>query len=193
MVNQSLSLAKESIQIVKLNIKDLMRHEEVSQSRLNRLARKIEEDGMQRRPVVVHRVGEGFLMLDGHHRAGALEKLGYPSILATEIGFYLTDFVSVRSWRSNGFYDKTTIIQRALDGDLYPPHTTRHIVSFDGGQWKSFRHNDVLEPKRNISLKKLERPSKTPAPPMQLIGTQGTLFVFMPVVPPQVSPIYSLA
>lgn len=158
-----------STQTVKLRTRDLMPHEDVSQHHLKRLARRMEEEGIQRRPIVVFRVGNKFLIIDGHHRAAALENLGYASVLATEIGFYLTNFVSVESWRTNGFYDKTTIIQRALGGEVYPPRTTKHVVRFNGGPWERFHHHKDLAPEVNISLKELKRENKTPPPPMRLI------------------------
>ncbi|MCL4389290.1 MAG: ParB N-terminal domain-containing protein [Candidatus Marsarchaeota archaeon] len=147
------------MQIVKLPIKDLLPHEELSQQRLVDLMRRVENDKVQRRPIVVSRIGEKFLIVDGHHRVGALKQLGYPNVLAMVIDFYLTDRVSVRGWSSDDQYDKGVIIERALRGDLYPPYTTKHLVRLDEGEWEPFHHHSILEPEMNISLEELGRKS----------------------------------
>ncbi|AHY46184.1 ParB-like nuclease domain [Rubrobacter radiotolerans] len=67
----------------------LLLHEAHDPARLARLAERMQAEGMQRNPIIVSptvvrpRGGadEGYLVLDGAHRAGALDRLGSPLAL----------------------------------------------------------------------------------------------------------------
>lgn len=54
----------------------LILHEAHDEARLRALRGRIEAEGVQRNPVVVAPFGDGFLVLDGAHRVGALRALG---------------------------------------------------------------------------------------------------------------------
>ena len=54
----------------------LVLHEAHDEGRLERLRGRMEAEGDQRNPVIVSPQGEGFLVLDGAHRARALKELG---------------------------------------------------------------------------------------------------------------------
>lgn len=60
----------------------LILHESHDGRRLDRLRERIEEEGVQRNPVIVAAQGEGYLVLDGAHRVHALRGLGCALILA---------------------------------------------------------------------------------------------------------------
>ncbi|MFI5412333.1 MAG: ParB N-terminal domain-containing protein [Candidatus Micrarchaeales archaeon] len=147
----------------------LIPHERIQQERVDALKKRMKRDDKQKRPIIVFRIGNKLLILDGHHRAAALEDLGYPSVYVMEIGFYLSNFIMVDSWNRDKVHDKTEIIQRALAGKLYESKDTRHWVRLNEDGWETFHKHEKLAPEVNIHLRKLKHPEIMPPPPMRLI------------------------
>lgn len=56
-------------------------HEDVDSRRVDRLARRIEEDGLLRSPPIVVESDDTYVVLDGASRTSALRKLGIPHII----------------------------------------------------------------------------------------------------------------
>lgn len=102
----------------------LLPHEQIEGERLVRLTRTISRDGYLRQPVLVDR--SSLVILDGHHRVGALAILGYAIVPA-----YLVDYrgtrVRVRSRRAGVAVDKDGVVERGTGRRPYPPRTSRHV------------------------------------------------------------------
>jgi len=62
-------------------------------------------------------------ILDGHHRHAASIQLG---LLRVPVQILDYEAVELASWRADVFPTRGDVLRRALDGNLYPPKTTRH-------------------------------------------------------------------
>ena len=105
-------------------ISELLCHEQVRPLHVSRVKRAIEASGAWLVPVCIDR--DSGLLIDGHHRLMAAIKLGL-----SRIPCYIVDYQQVAlSWgRSRYRTDKQAIIERARQGRLYPPKTTRHKLN----------------------------------------------------------------
>lgn len=113
-----------------LEINKLKEHEEVNEKHLEEMKEWLIREGVQIDPIIV--ANGQFIILDGHHRAKALQEMGYKRILAYLVD-YQDDEIEVRSWRG-GRFTKEEVIRRALEGDKLPPKSTRHVLKFRPSQ-----------------------------------------------------------
>jgi ABC-type enterochelin transport system ATPase subunit len=119
---------KASFQIVEIG--KLKIHEEVKDDYLRELAATIERDGCVKVPIVAD--DTHYVILDGHHRIEALRLLG-----CKKAPVYLVDYsdsdVIVDVWPGAVVKEvkKEEVIERGLNGDLFPPKTTKHVFNFD--------------------------------------------------------------
>lgn len=98
-------------------------HEEIDGDDVKRLADRIEEDGVVQNPVIVD---EGTkVILDGHHRFSALERLEC-SLVPCHLVDYTDPSIQVERWDDGTPMAKVELVARALSGDLYPLKTSRH-------------------------------------------------------------------
>ena len=81
--------------IALLNIEDLKDHEQINESYLAELTRKIKEDKELKIPIVVDKHSN--VVLDGHHRFYALQKLGCKRIPAFVVDYYNPD-IKLNCW-----------------------------------------------------------------------------------------------
>ena len=120
--------ASVTVRYAIIELAKLHSHEEVQPPLLKKLVDQIRADGYIRRPVLVD--AEHFVVLDGHHRVEALRILG-----CTRIPAYLVDYddpaIGLTTWPEAKVktVSKKEVIERGLRGQLYPPKTTRHLVS----------------------------------------------------------------
>jgi hypothetical protein len=77
--------------------KDLIGHEEVDPSRVERLVRRLQSDGVLKNPPVVARAGSQHVVLDGATRVAALRKLGVRDVLV-QIVEYDRPGIDLYSW-----------------------------------------------------------------------------------------------
>ena len=102
-------------------------HEETEEKNLQRTIEAIEHGALlDEHPILIDR--DSFVILDGHHRYNACLALNIseaPCILYD----YFSDEVMLESRRDDITVSKDDVIQRGLDGNLYPPKTTRHIFA----------------------------------------------------------------
>lgn len=108
----------------------LKSHEEIRPELLEKLVQEIKTDGYLRKPVLVE--DRYFVILDGHHRFEALKELGCKRIPCYVVDYfdeaiYLTTWPGARHTNVK----KEDVLKMAADGKLYPPKTTRHIVSIE--------------------------------------------------------------
>jgi len=101
-------------------------HEQVDQEHFRRLLEDIRGDGVLFRPVLVDR--RSLVILDGHHRVSALRRMGCRLTPA-----YLVDYadgsIEVFPRRRDIPVTKEDVIRMGLLGTLYPPQTSRHVLS----------------------------------------------------------------
>jgi len=105
-------------------------HEHTQPALLGKTIDAIRTDGFVRRPILVE--SRHLVILDGHHRYEALRRLGCKRTPA-----YLVDYedeaIVLTTW-PGATVDRVTkaeVVDRALRGDLFPPKTTRHIISIE--------------------------------------------------------------
>ncbi len=117
--------------ITLLNINDLKPHERINEKHLEELIEEIRKDGVLKKPIVVDFKTK--VILDGHHRVEALKRLGCNLIPAALVD-YFNESIVLDTWKDlNGKKpSKKDVIRNALQGLLFPPKTTKHMVMVDG-------------------------------------------------------------
>jgi len=116
-------IVKAVFKIVGIN--ELKSHEELQEKLLKGLLEMIKRDGFIRKPIVVE--DKHYVILDGHHRWGALRLLG-----CKKIPIYLVDYfddgIIVETWPGavHDVVTKEEVIEMGLSDKLFPAKTTRH-------------------------------------------------------------------
>lgn len=110
-----------------LDARVLKPHEEFLPKLLRETREAIEKEGFVRQPILVER--DHYIILDGHHRYGALLELGCRRI-PVYIVDYFQDAVRIDTWpdASVDRITKKEVVEAVLRGERFPPKTTRHRV-----------------------------------------------------------------
>jgi len=115
-------------------IDDIKPLEMVFKYHLNNLKRMIETDGKIRQPIIID--SDYNIVLDGSHRYIYFLQEGYKYIPVIKVN-YKDPHIRVGSHLKHRFLDdgnikitKEEVIERGLNGNLYPPRTTRHFFTF---------------------------------------------------------------
>lgn len=118
---------KASFQIVEIG--KLKIHEEIKDDYLKELAAIIERDGCIKVPVIVDETH--CVILDGHHRIEALRLLGCKKAPVYLVDYSESDII-VDVWPGAIVSEvtKEEVIKRGLNGNLFPPKTTKHVFKF---------------------------------------------------------------
>ncbi|MEM2911009.1 MAG: ParB N-terminal domain-containing protein [Candidatus Bathyarchaeia archaeon] len=124
-------------------------HEKVDEQRLANLIAEIESDGVLKKPIVVD-VNTN-VVLDGHHRIKALQTLGCSKIPVVLVD-YKSPKIGVKTSENGEEYSKRKVIEAALKGELLPPKSTWHYVSFS----KEIAHISAIQKPVNIPLENLK-------------------------------------
>jgi hypothetical protein len=90
-----MNIADVALRIVRS--KDLVGHEEVDRSRVQRLVRRLQSDGVLRNPPVVAAAGSQYVVLDGITRVAALRELGIQDVVV-QIVDYDRPGIELHSW-----------------------------------------------------------------------------------------------
>ncbi|MCE4617701.1 MAG: ParB N-terminal domain-containing protein [Desulfurococcales archaeon] len=101
-------------------------HEQVMQVHVNEILRSMEYRGFWGPPILVE--NKHYIILDGHHRVKALEKLNAKWVPALLVDYW-DPRIQLDSWRPGVKVSKKEVIKRGLHGFLYPHKTTRHKVN----------------------------------------------------------------
>ncbi len=118
-------MTDDAVVFALLPLRDLKSHERVVAKKVRALAAEIRHRGVFEDPIWVAR-GSG-VILNGHHRAAALRRLGADRVPAWVID-YDADLVRLGRWDDGPPIAKDEVVRRGLAGDLYPPRTTRHSL-----------------------------------------------------------------
>ena len=92
-------------------IKDIALHETCDTRRFRALADEIEMDGVLRQPVILTRVKDRLLQLDGATRISGLQARGYPHIAAQIVNY--TSDVIVTAWMHRAHINRETFFEAA--------------------------------------------------------------------------------
>ncbi|MEM2970863.1 MAG: ParB N-terminal domain-containing protein [Candidatus Bathyarchaeia archaeon] len=124
-------------------------HEKLDAQRLANLKAEIEADGILKKPIVVD-INTN-VVLDGHHRIGALQALGCSKIPAVFVN-YQSPKIGVKTSENGEEYPKHKVIETALKGELLPPKSTWHYITFS----KEIAHISKIQTPVNVPLKELK-------------------------------------
>ncbi|MDD5065610.1 MAG: ParB N-terminal domain-containing protein [bacterium] len=69
-------------------LKNILVHERVVGRWVHNLGTYMEEAGIQKNPIVVHKARDKYIVLDGMHRVEALRHLGYQDIMVYEVDYF---------------------------------------------------------------------------------------------------------
>lgn len=101
-------------------------NEEVVPERVVSLRELILQDNTWKEPIIVE--PNYFAILDGHHRFAVAKSLNL-----THVPAYVVEQDDLRlqlySWRPDILVQAQDIIEKACSGNLYPPKTTRHVLT----------------------------------------------------------------
>jgi hypothetical protein len=109
-----------------VEINSLRPHESIDGRNFARVLSELSGEGMLHMPVLVDR--DTRVILDGHHRCGALKKLGASRVPALLLD-YFSDGIEVMPRRKGSPVDKKAVIEAAMSGKIFPPKTTKHLVA----------------------------------------------------------------
>ena len=111
-----------------LPIDALKPHENIIEDRIEGLLESLKRIGVLVKPILVD--AKTMIILDGHHRVEALRRIGARMIPAILVDYDNEGLVRVSSWREGVRVTKDDVRRAGLSGNLMPPRTSRHIVSF---------------------------------------------------------------
>ncbi len=102
-------------QIKIIPLKRVLIHENTVDKWANAIARYMEEMGVMKNPVVVHRHEDHYVVLDGMHRVAALNKINSRDILVYEVDYFRED-IKLGGWDgiATGKYKGKHIITRVF-------------------------------------------------------------------------------
>ncbi len=124
-------------------------HEKVDMQRLANLKAEIKSDGILKKPIVVD-VNTN-VVLDGHHRIGALQALGCSKIPAVFVD-YQSPKIGVKTSENGEEYSKHKVIEAALKDEPLPPKSTWHYVTCS----RKIAHISKIQEPVNVPLENLK-------------------------------------
>ncbi len=136
-------------EVVFFEIEELKEHEEIRPDYLEALKNEIQSDGILKMPICIDK--KTCIILDGHHRLGALKRLGCKKIPAVLVD-YQSPEIKVIPWREGEMITKEKIIDTALSGKRMSSKTSKHMIILDG-EWT---HISAIEMIIDIPLEKLK-------------------------------------
>ena len=70
-------------------------------------------------------------ILDGHHRTEVARRLKLKCLPCVSVDYLDDDGIILNIWPKSGrdSLDKSEVIEAALSGELFPPKTSRHLLS----------------------------------------------------------------
>jgi len=141
-------MCMNDLKVTLVDISSLKPHEMYMEDHVRLILEDLKSRGVLVKPVVVER--EKLVLLDGHHRFEAFRRLRLKVIPAVLVDYWDPRIV-VKSWRDGVEFDKREVLRRAVEGELFPPKTTRHVFVEGGVE----RHISEVVPIVNVSLSRL--------------------------------------
>lgn len=109
-----------------INIQSLRPHESIIENRVEEIANIILQEGIWKHPIILD--SKTKIIMDGHHRYHAARKLGF-SFVPCWLLSYGEACINISSWETGELFDFNRIVEVVNKGTLYPPKTTRHVVT----------------------------------------------------------------
>jgi hypothetical protein len=130
------------VTFVVLPLDSLRAHEKIVPSKVVDLVAELQQSGVFVDPIWVSRGTD--VILNGHHRVAALRQLGAQRVPAWVVD-YDSDIIRLERWTPGPPVSKAEVVRRAEAGELFPPQTTRHILSTELPR-RSTPLRDLLSP-----------------------------------------------
>ena len=117
------------VQLVPLEI--LRPHEHIIVKKVDQLERMTIRWNAYTKPLLVDR--ESGTILDGHHRYEIAKRFDLQCLPCVLVDYILDDSISVILWPGNDQKEisKEDVLEAASSGNLFPPKTSRHLLSDD--------------------------------------------------------------
>lgn len=117
-------MTSEGVAFDLVNVGQLYPHEQVVERNVDVLVNELALARVLHNPLIVG--SNSFVILDGHHRFGALRRLGFSFV---PVVFVREDerFLSLSSRRDNFNVSIEEVVRMAHSGLLFPPKTTRFV------------------------------------------------------------------
>ena len=117
--------------VVMVEVDWLKPHEQIKSKARDKLLDMTKRWGGFTKPVLVDSVTGS--LLDGHHRLSVAQELGLSKIPAICLDYLKSELISLELWPNANFesINKSDVIEMCLSNELYPPKTTKHVVSYD--------------------------------------------------------------
>jgi ParB-like chromosome segregation protein Spo0J len=138
---------RSRIRMVQISL--LRGHERLDAQHLLHLKAEIKSDGILKRPIAVD-VNTN-VVLDGHHRIGALRLLGCSRIPVLYVD-YESPKIGVKTAENGKEYPKRNVIEAGLKGELLHPKSTWHYVTFS----REIAHISQIEERVDAPLEDLK-------------------------------------
>jgi ParB-like chromosome segregation protein Spo0J len=111
-----------------LRLSDLKAHEQIEEKNLVELIARLRRTKMISEPIWVAR--GSWVILNGHHRVEALRRMGAERVPAWVLD-YESELIHLERWHPGPPIAKSEVVERAREGRLFSPKTTRHRLEFD--------------------------------------------------------------
>ena len=117
------------VQLVPLEV--LRPHEQTILKKVNQLERMTIRWNAYTKPLLVDR--ETVAILDGHHRYEIAKRFDLQCLPCVLVDYILDDSISVILWPGSDQKEisKEDVLEAASSGNLFPPKTSRHLLSDD--------------------------------------------------------------
>ena len=114
----------DELKIEMIPVSNLKHIESFSPKRVNWLKDKILKEGVWRKPLSLDM--EHYLVLDGQHRMEVAITLGLKFVPAVKY-----DYAAVKLWslRKKYEFDWKVVVERALEDNIYPYKTVKHMFT----------------------------------------------------------------
>ena len=117
------------VQLVPLEI--LRPHEHIIVKKVDQLERMTIRWNAYTKPLLVDR--ESGTILDGHHRYEIAKRMGLLCLPCVLVDYISDDSITIILWPGSDRSEisKTDVLEAASSGELFPPKTSRHLLSDD--------------------------------------------------------------
>ena len=110
-------------------VETLLPHEQVEDKQVDKLERMTLRWKAYTKPLLVDR--KTGTILDGHHRAEVAQRMELQCLPCVLVDYLGDDRVTLTVWPNCGrdTLEKKEVVEAALAGELFPPKTSRHLLS----------------------------------------------------------------
>ena len=110
-------------------VETLLPHEQVEDKQVDKLERMTLRWKAYTKPLLVDR--KTGTILDGHHRAEVAKRMELQCLPCVLVDYLEDDRVTLTVWPNCGrdTLEKEEVVEAALAGELFPPKTSRHLLS----------------------------------------------------------------